>query len=246
MKTFLTEKEVTDICEAGANVRDCTLLWLMWESGIRVSEAVSMRRDGLDLERGSAFIRRSKVKYLRLCPGCGKKSGHKNYFCHECGLSLKSIEPKPEAGGTLRRIIQIGPVTRGYLLKHLEALDRGAKTLWVFPSPRDFSRHLTNNGAGDIVRRAAEAAGLGGCIIDHPDFDTRHKVSPHRLRDAAAVREFRKSPTLEGIRVIASQLGHRNPETTFQHYIKLVASGELGGSGGPEYPRKYPARARLL
>ena len=227
MKTFLTEPEVVAICQAAPTPRDKALLWLLWDTGARISEVLAISWDDLDIFEGRCFIRTAKVKFWRACPSCQHKSGRQAQFCPKCAASLASIEPTPEAGSARRRIVTFSLVTQGWLFTHwVYQWKAKIDSPWLFPGRRSESP-LTTQAVQAMLIKAAAKTGLRGPVLDHPEYETRHKVSPHRFRDARAVAEFKKQPNLEGIRVLASKFGHKNPETTLQHYIKLIASGDV-------------------
>lgn len=242
MKTYLEPDEVDDICYAPDSARDKAMLLLLRDTGIRVSELVSVQTQGVDFDNKQMFIRKSKVKKLRLC-SCGHKSGQKASFCPQCGADISGISPHDEKRSGTRRIVEFSPEASDMIKDYLRQTKTNSS--WLFPSPRDPAKPVNVRSVRYLVERAAEAVGLGGTILDHPEFDTRHKVSPHRLRDAMAIGEFSKDPSLEGLRILAHRLGHSNPETTYAHYIKLVST-KPGTIDRTHQPRGSPLRTALL
>ena len=191
---------------------------------MRVSELTSIRTESIDLESKQVFIRKLKIKRVKNCSSCSYTSGHKTKFCPGCGQDISMIEPiDSNSTRTRRRLVNFSEETSLLVGLYLKTLN--ADSPWLFPSPRDPSESLHSETVRIMVQESAKKVGLGGKILDHPEFDSKHAVSPHRLRDALAVAEFKKNPTLEGIRVIAYKLGHSNPETTYKHYVKITASG---------------------
>lgn len=191
------------------------------DTGARASELVSIEQEWLDLDRNQCFVKKLKIKQLVECPGCGHKSGRTARFCPECGGDLTSARTDAGRPVVRRRIVAITDETAELLRLYLPG--RAAASLWLFPSAKDPSKHIHRKTASYIVTEAANAVGLGGKILDHPEYDTQHYVSPHRLRDAMAIEDFKRDPSMENLRVLAYKLGH-TPETTYKHYIKLVGA----------------------
>lgn len=191
------------------------------DTGVRASELVSIEEEWLDLQRKQCFVRKLKIKELTECSVCGHKSGRTARFCPECGADLTGVVAEAGRPVVRRRIVAITDETAELLRLYLPG--RRTNSPWLFPSAKNPSIHIHRKTASYIVTEAAIAVGLGGKILDHPEYDTQHHVSPHRLRDAMAIEEFKRDPSMENLRVLAYKLGH-TPETTYRHYIKLVGA----------------------
>lgn len=59
-KFALTEEEIARILAAARNLRDRTFFHLLYASGLRLSEALSLRRSDIDFERRTVFVRVAK------------------------------------------------------------------------------------------------------------------------------------------------------------------------------------------
>lgn len=222
MKTYLSVQDVDSLFTALESLRNRCLLAVLRDTGIRVSELISIEKVSIDLKKRLIRIRAVKIKQLRTCPSCHTKSGRRAVFCPGCGASLVEIPLEAGAARAIRRLVAVSAET-AELLKDLAARPP-KRSPWLFPSPKDPQAHLTRQQVYNIVRGAASRAGLDGKILDHPQFDTSHYVSPHKLRDHAAIKAFRADPTLEGLRVTAFRLGHSKVETTINSYLKMLST----------------------
>ena len=89
---------------------------------------------------------------------------------------------------------------------------RGERTL-IF----NINRHR----AWQIIKTCAEKAGLPKLI--NPETGKIHNVSPHKLRDAFAVRAMKADSSGEGQRFLQGHLGHSSFNTTAK-YRKISGS----------------------
>jgi len=82
---------------------------------------------------------------------------------------------------------------------------------------------INRHRAWQIVKECAERAGLPKLI--NPETGKTHNVSPHRLRDAFAVRAVKLNDTGDGLRLLQEHLGHASFNTTAKY--RKVAGDEL-------------------
>lgn len=84
-------------------------------------------------------------------------------------------------------------------------------TRWVFPSPRDPSKHLTRQAVWCRVKRACERAGIDPTGI-----------APHSFRKYFAVETFKR----EGLKATQAALQHDRTITTEEYAMSDFITGE--------------------
>lgn len=206
-KAYLEPAEVSLLEGATTNLRDRLLLRLLFRTGMRVSEAVSLRVGEVDLEAGTARILHLKERLRLYCPSCGARLGRAHRFCPGCGLEVSQREQRLQE--TRRQ--RVLPLERETLGMVKEFIARGGPV-----KGRLFG--ISRNQAWRVVREAAGRAGMGPLV--HPESGRTHGVSPHRLRDAFAVHAIRTDDSTDGVRLLQEQLGHVSIATTMR-YRKL-------------------------
>ena len=208
MKTYLDPEEVELLETAASNLRDRLLIRLLFRLGCRISEALALRVDKIDFDRGTVTIQCLKARLRLFCPGCNARLGKTHTFCPKCGARVEKaliqereqrrIRTLPIDGDTLdmlwRYIRRGGPITRG-------------GTLLIF----GINRHR----AWQVVRECAEKARLGQLV--NPETGKIHGVSPHRLRDAFAVHAVKLNDSGDGLRLLQEHLGHASFNTTAKY-----------------------------
>jgi len=211
MKTYLEPEEVRRLEGAAACLRDRLLIRLLFRLGCRISEALAIRVEDINLSHGSVTIPHLK-RHLRLsCPDCQARLGKSHRFCARCGLDV--AQPVARAQETRRqRILPLDPETLEMLRDFMR---RDATSGLIF----GINRHR----AWQIIRDCAERAGLPPLV--NPETGRIHGVSPHRLRDGFAVMAIQRDDSTDSVRMLQEWLGHASIGTTMRY--RKVAGQEL-------------------
>ena len=155
----------TDNFEYSEKVRTDLLLYLMYGSGLRVSEVISLRKNSF-----------TNSKFLKIF---GK--------------------------GSKERIV---PITQKTLELADEWLMLCPKSVWLFPSLKDNSKHITRQRVFQILKQIAAVS----------EIDPT-KISPHVLRHAFATHILDNGADLMSVK---KMLGHKDIATTeiYTHVTK--------------------------
>jgi integrase/recombinase XerD len=195
--------EVTRLLDAAAvgpaALRDRALLELLYATGARISEAVGLDVDDLDLARASTGIPASAA---------GRSSSVGNASAREPVVNTVRLLGK----GGKQRLVPVGSFAAdalgAYLVRARPALaaasGRGQPSPALFLNAR--GGRLTRQGAWGALRAAATRAGLA-------------EVSPHVLRHSFATH------LLDGgadVRVVQELLGHASVTTTQVYTLVTV------------------------
>lgn len=210
LKTYLTRDEIERMIDAAPTLRDKLIIQFLFRSGCRVSELTSIRVEDIDWDRRQVLIhhlKRSSIK--KECPNCGKKSGRTATYCPSCGESIEHVVA--DTGKPAKRIIHVDSDTLSIARQYVD--ERQTESDRLVP--------LTRQAAYYIITDVADRAGLGGDILTHPDSGKKHRVSPHKMRDAHALEWIRRSGSdVSAQRKLQQQLGHKSFGTTTR-YLKF-------------------------
>ena len=216
MKTYLETEEVELLEKAATNLRDRLLVRLLSRLGCRVSEAVALTSQDIDLQRGTVTIQHLKARLNLACSSCNTRLGKSHIFCPGCGAKVEEaitqskehrrVRTLPIDDGTLK-------ILKNYICRG-GPTSRGGKAL-IF----GINRHR----AWQIVRECADRASLPDLV--NPETGKIHGVSSHRLRDALAVHAVKLDDSGDGLRLLQEQLGHVSIATTMCY--RKVAGKEL-------------------
>ena len=216
MKVYLESKEVTMLKEAATNLRDRLLIRVLSHLGCRVSEALGIEVEDIDMVNHTVSIQHLKARIQLSCPHCSARLGKSHTYCPRCGSKVQEAVAREREHRRLRTL-PIDGETIGMLKEYISrggAVSRGGKRL-VF----GINRHR----AWQIIRECAERAGLPN--LTNPETGRIHGVSPHRLRDSFTIRAIKLNDSGDGLRLLQEHLGHQSITTTMRY--RKVAGEEL-------------------
>jgi integrase/recombinase XerD len=214
MKAYLEAEDVDKLERAATNLRDHLLIRLLSHLGCRISEAIGIKVEDVDLDNHTITIRHLKTRMNLSCPECNARLGSYHVFCPVCGNKVDKAQTEQQQHRR-QRILPVDSQTLGILKEYIDRggpIPRNGKNL-IF----DVSRHR----GWQIIKECAERAGLPRLV----NYETGrvHNVGPHKLRDAFAIHAMKLNDSGDGMRLLQQHLGHQSFNTTAK-YRKI--SGE--------------------
>jgi integrase/recombinase XerD len=209
MKTYIEAIEVKLMEAVATCLRDRLLIRLLFRLGCRISEALALKVEDIDFKQGTITIRHLKQRLKLICPDCQSRLGKSHTFCPVCGHEVAEIVKKYDE----RRKVRTLPIDSGTLETLTDFIRRDKTKGLIF--------RINRHRAWQIIKECAEKAGLPKLI--NPETGKVRNVSPHRLRDAFAVRAVKVNDSGDGLRMLQEHLGHASFNTTAK-YRKI--SGE--------------------
>ncbi len=208
MKSYLDPEEASLLEEKAANLRDRLLIQMLFHLGCRVSEALAVTVEDIDLVNGTIIIQHLKTRLKLSCPDCGTGLGRSNRYCAKCGAKVEKAVAEAREHRRMRTI----PVDAKTLNTLKEYISRSGP---VSRSGKRLIFGVNRHRAWQIVRDCAEKAGLPKLV--NPETGRFHNVSPHRLRDAFAVHAVKTDDSGDGLRLLQEHLGHQSFNTTAKY-----------------------------
>ena len=216
MKAYLEPEEIEKLKNAATFLRDKLLIMLLFHLGCRISEALGISVEDIDLENGTIIIQHLKTRLQLSCPNCKVRLSRRDAFCPGCGAKVaEAVSEEKE-----HRRQRVLPVDRELLMTLKDYIKRGGA---INRNGKKLLFGINRHRAWQIVRECAERAGLPFLI--NPETGKRHGVSPHRLRDAFAVHAVKVDDSGDGLRMLQEHLGHASFNTTAKY--RKVAGEEL-------------------
>ena len=208
MKAYLEPQEINLMEEACTNLRDRLLMRLLSHSGCRITEALGITVEDIDLSGGTVTIQHLKTRLHLSCPGCNTQLGRNNRYCPKCGIRVEQAVSQAKEHRRMRTL----PLDIDTIKMLKEYISRGG------PVERDDKKlifGINRHRAWQITRDCAEKAGLP--LLVNPETGRVHNVSPHKLRDAFSVHAMKLDDSGDGMRLLQEHLGHQNFNSTAKY-----------------------------
>ncbi len=215
-KAYLEASEVERLEGAATNLRDRLLIRLLFRLGCRVSEALGIAVEDIDLVKGTVAIQHLKTRMNLSCPHCDARLGKSHTYCPKCGARVEEAVAEEKEH---RRVTTL-PLDDNTLKMLKDYISRGG------PVSRKGKRlifGINRHRAWQIVNECAERAELPKLV--NAETGKIHSASPHKLRDAFAVHAVKIDDSGDGLRLLQEQLGHASFDTTAKY--RKVAGEEL-------------------
>ena len=222
MKAYLEPDEVIRLEGTASCMRDRLLIRMLFHLGCRVTEALALSVDDIDVGQSIVTIRHLKRRSTILCSKCEARLGVSHVFCPKCGGRIGKSQIA-EQEHRRQRALPIDDETLKLLGEYMERggpVMRGGKRM-IF----GINRHR----AWQIIKECAERAGLPR--LTNPESGRVHNVSPHKLRDAFAVMAVKLNDSGDGLRMLQEHLGHQSFNTTAKYR-------KIGGDEHRDWYRK--------
>jgi len=208
MKTYLEMKEIDLLEKAATNLRDRLLVRLLARLGCRMSEAIVLTVQDIDLQKGTVTIQHLKTRLNLACPRCNIRLGKSHIFCPRCGSKVEQVIAQSREHRRVRTL-PIDDETLGMLKGYIH---RGGP---ISREGKAFIFGINRHRAWQTIKECAQRAGLPKLV--NPETGRVHNVSPHRLRDSFAVHAVKLDDSGDGLRLLQEHLGHQSFNTTAKY-----------------------------
>jgi integrase/recombinase XerD len=206
MKAYLELPEIELMEQAAGCQRDQLLIRLLSRLGCRISEALALKVEGIDFERGTVTILHLKRSMKLSCPQCGDRLSIRHQFCPGCGGKV-SERIRSQRERRRIRVLPVDEATLAMLKNYINTLPSGDNKSPLF--------RLNRHRAWQIVRDCARRVVLPPLI--NPETGRVRGISPHRLRDSFSVHAMKVDDSGDGLRLLQEHLGHVSFNTTARY-----------------------------
>jgi integrase/recombinase XerD len=207
-KTYLELEDIKRLEEAAVYSRDKLLIRVLFHLGCRISEALALKVDDVDFDRGTITIKHLKSRLKLSCSSCRARLGIAHVYCPACGHKVEGVLTE-QREHRRQRVLPVDDKTLNMLRQYIR---RGGP---VIRDGKKLIFGINRHRAWQIIRDYARKARLPKLV--NPETGRVHNVSPHRLRDAFAVHAVKRDDSGDGLRLLQEHLGHASFNTTAKY-----------------------------
>jgi len=199
VKTYLNPDDILQLENAARYLRDRLLIRLLFHTGCRISEALSLAVANIDFTNSTVTFENLMSRLELSCPKCGARLGKSHAFCSKCGVPANEsvIKKREQVRG---RTLPLDNKTLEMLADYIKRSDpvKRAGRMLIF----GINRHR----AWGIVVECAGKAGLPK--LSNPGTGRTHNVTPQRLRVSFAAHAMKVDHSADGLRILQQHLGN--------------------------------------
>jgi integrase/recombinase XerD len=199
VKTFLNADDIQKLENAAGYVRDKLLIRLLFHTGCRISEVLSLPVANIDFTKKAVTIENLRFRRELFCPKCGARLRRRQTFCPKCGAPATEAAIKKQEQVRTRTL----PMDSQTFEMLADYVRRGGP---VKRAGRMLIFGINRHRAWGIVKECAEKAGLPK--LANPGTGRTHNVTPQRLRASFAAHAMKVDHTANGLRILQQHLGN--------------------------------------
>jgi len=216
-KAYLEPQDVSRLINAADNLRDKLLVTtlfhlvcrlLLEKIGCRISEALAICVEDIDLNNGTVIIKHLKSRIKLKCPDCSSSLGLTSVFCPKCGKKIEDaikVLKEHRKQRVLPVDVELVDMVRQFVSLGGPVVREGRRRLFAV------NRHR----AWQIVKTLGQKAGLPRII--NTETGKVHYIGPHKMRDAFSVNAVKHDDSGDGLRMLQEHLGHSSFNTTAKY-----------------------------
>jgi len=193
LKGYLEPEQVEKLIAAATNPRDKAFISTLGKTGMRITEAIKLKKSDIDFKRGTLTIVHLKERMKLKCPNCREILGKRHVFCPGCGNKVdQAIREKVEQ--RRQRVIPVDPDT-------LRLLDEYLKWRRKFPYTGPLVFPFSRQRGWQLIEKLGRRVGIKG-------------LHPHSLRRNLATTWVAKGLDTKKLQIL---LGHASIATTMEY-----------------------------
>ena len=117
-KAYLELDDVARLEKSATNLRDRLLIRLLFRLGCRISEALGLKVEDIDLAHSTVTIQHLKSRLKLSCTECKQRLGRSHTFCPKCGSKVEKAQAEQQERRR-QRVLPVDSDTLGMLKEYV-------------------------------------------------------------------------------------------------------------------------------